>query len=180
MAVLVEAISVIVKTSVIESKYPDGNESFLADVPNQTLCADGELARVGFMTPDDVGVFIDILEAKGLVHLNGSEAVDIVVADQQSGFTTPCSWAQVGRTAIDDEEEQIITACQLVDSKCDQLVCPDDWAYEGSLSHTYGWVPTEHADRSLIFLRKEGGMTVYLNTLTGKEVFTGRTHEKKT
>ena len=177
MAVLVEAISVIVKASVIESKYPGGNEAFLADVPNQTLCADGELARVGFMTPDDVGVFIDILEAKGLVHLNGSEAVDIVVADQQSGFTTPCSWAEVGRIAINDEEEQIITACQLVDSKCDQLVYPDDWAYEGSLSHTYGWVPTEHADRSLIFLRNEGNMTVYLNTLTGKEVFTGQTNK---
>ena len=180
MAVLVEAISVIVKGSVIESKYPGGNDAFLADVPNQTLCTDGELARVGFMTPDDVGTFIDILEAKGLAYLDSGEAADMVVADQQSGFTTPCSWAEVGRITIDDAEKQIITACRLVDSKLDEVVCPDDWAYDGSLSHTYGWVPTEHADRSLVFLRNEGNMTVYLNTLTGKEVFTGRTHQNKT
>ena len=136
MAVLVEAISVIVKASVIESKYPGGNEAFLADVPNQTLCTDGELARVGFMTPDDVGRFIDKLEANGLQHVINGEAADLVVADQQQGFTTPCSWAQVCRMAINDDMNLAVTACVMVDSKIELLACPEDWEYEGSLSHT--------------------------------------------
>lgn len=175
MAVLVEAISVIVKTSTIDSKYVGGTDAFVKEVPNQTLCADGELARVGFMTPDDVGGYIDALESKGLVHLIDGESVDFVVADQQRGFTAPCSWAEIGRVPLDDDEKQSVVACQLVDAVSDQLICPDDWQYEGSLSNTYGFVPTEHADRSLLFLRTEDGMDVYLNELTVEEVFVGRT-----
>ena len=73
----------------------------------------------------------------------------MVVADHQSDVTTPCSWAEVGRIAIDAAEKQIITARQLVDSNCEQLACPDDWAYECSLHHTFGYASTEHADRRL-------------------------------
>jgi len=61
MAVLVEGISIILKASAITDKYPGGWESFKAEVPNQTLCADGELIRIGFMSPDDVKGFIDDL-----------------------------------------------------------------------------------------------------------------------
>ena len=54
MAVLVEAISVIVRAAAIHQKYPGGWEAFKRIIPNQTLCADNELVRIGFMTPDDV------------------------------------------------------------------------------------------------------------------------------
>jgi len=40
MPVLVEATSVIIKRSAIDEKWPGGWESFVRDVPNQTLCAD--------------------------------------------------------------------------------------------------------------------------------------------
>ena len=55
---------------------------------------------------------------------------------------------------------------------------PDGWVYEGSLSQTFGFVPTENADKSLKFLRHENGLDVYYSELTGKEVFVGRTGEK--
>ena len=54
MAFLVEAISVIVRCDAIERAYETGWDGFLEDVPNRTLCADPELARVGFMHPDNV------------------------------------------------------------------------------------------------------------------------------
>ena len=44
MAVLVEAISVIVRRNAIESKYRCGWKAFVDDVPNSTLCADDEIA----------------------------------------------------------------------------------------------------------------------------------------
>jgi hypothetical protein len=43
------------------------------------------------------------------------------------------------------------------------------------LSAGYDFVPTEQLDKSLVFLRHEGGLDVYFNRVTGKEVYVGRT-----
>ncbi len=56
MAVLIEGISVVVPVDVLEEKYPGGLDAYANDCPNQTFCCDGELTRVGFMTPVDVGL----------------------------------------------------------------------------------------------------------------------------
>ena len=58
MAVLVEAISVVVRRDAIGARYPGGWRGFLSIVPNSTLCADDDLVRVGFMAPPDVEAFI--------------------------------------------------------------------------------------------------------------------------
>jgi len=83
MTVLVEGISVIIKREVIERKFPGGWQAFVRDVPNQTLCADDELARIGFMLPNDVQSYISHLENFGLIFQQNEQAVDMVVADQQ-------------------------------------------------------------------------------------------------
>ena len=49
MAVLVEAISVVVRRVAIDRAFDDGWKAFVSRVPNATLCADDQLARVGFM-----------------------------------------------------------------------------------------------------------------------------------
>ena len=92
MAVLVEALSVIVRREAIVRKDSGGWSAFVAAVSNPTFCADFELVRVGFMHPDDVGGFIRRLNARGLTFLDGHEnAVDLVVIDQREGPTTPRS-----------------------------------------------------------------------------------------
>jgi len=82
MAVLVEAISVIVRMDTISSKYHGGWDAFIDDVPNGTLCFDGEIARVGFMAPTDVKAFRKDLERKGLQFLDNGKSIDIAVVDQ--------------------------------------------------------------------------------------------------
>ena len=69
MAVLCEASSVIIRTQSVEEKFTGGRKGFHESVPNRTYCSDGELERVGFLTPDDVGEFIDVLSAINL-YLN--------------------------------------------------------------------------------------------------------------
>jgi len=91
MAVLVEAISVVVRRDAIASKYPGGWDAFVDDVPNATLCFDGEVARVGFMAPPDVKAFLKHLERKGLQILDNGKFIDIAVVDQQTGFTRECN-----------------------------------------------------------------------------------------
>lgn len=68
MSVLIEAISVIIRADRLLERFPDGWEAFKRFVPNQTLCADGDLVRVGFMSPPDVEEFILALERVGLVY----------------------------------------------------------------------------------------------------------------
>lgn len=177
MAVLIEAISVVVKMSALCERYPGGWEAFRDNSPNQTLCADGQLARVGFMTPDDVEAFIEELESDGLVYLLDGDSQDIVVADQQRGFDAPCSWAECGDIEINGNS---IKACQAVEDDSHQLMYPDGWQFEGSLSQTYIFAPSEEVDKSLKFLRNEDGLDVYLNMMTGKEVFLGRTRKNVT
>ena len=58
MSVLVECYSVIVRRSAIESRYPGGMGAYEVDCPNQTLCADENLVRVGFMVLDDLNEFL--------------------------------------------------------------------------------------------------------------------------
>lgn len=174
MAVLLEAISVIIRMDSIHRLYPGGWEGFRNAVPNKTLCADPKLARVGFMSPIDVKSFIKGLEKYGLVYLDSGTCKDLVVADQQRGFSMPCDWAQCISTSIDGNH---IKACQVVDDDLFELMTPNNWHFEGSLSQTYTFSSIEHVDKCLKFLRHENGLDIYLSTLTGKEVYIGRTGE---
>lgn len=173
MAVLVEGISVIVRRKSIESKYPRGWEHFVENVPNATLCADDEIARVGFMNPKDVQNFIEHLEAYGLVFMKDEKAVEIAVADQLGGLTTACDWLEFGHINLDNSGSRV-AACRYLGSHLDVIITPENWKYEDSLSNTYIFAPSEDVNATLKFLRHENGLDVYLDLVTEKEVYAGR------
>jgi len=175
MAVLVEGISVVIKVSSIFEKISNGWEGFKELVPNDTLCSDSELARVGFMTPDDVKPFIRKLEDNGLMFQVKDRAEDITVIDQLTGSTIECDWIEFGHINIDNDPQKKVAACRLVGSNEDQIFMPERWNYETSLSSSYGITPIEHVEKGLKFLRHENGKDVYFNELTGNEVYVGRT-----
>lgn len=173
MAVLIEAISVVVKAQAIIAKYLGGWDQFQKETPNQTLCADGELARVGFMAPADVQNYISFLESRGLVFQADGKCIDIAVADQQRGFTIPCEWAEFGRIFIDPAQTQRISACKLKGSTQKIVSYPDAWDYENSLSKDHHFVQTENANQELEFIRNEGRVLAYKHLPTGKIVYRG-------
>jgi hypothetical protein len=141
-------------------------------VPNKTLCADDEIIRVGFMAPNDVKKFVATLEAKGLCYLEEDSSVDMVVIDQMRGPTTPCDWIEFGHVELSGNR---IAVARLAGSQLKQVITPPEWKFEGSLSQTFALVPAGAEDKSLRFLRHERGPNVYLNLLTGREVYMGRT-----
>ena len=171
MAVLVEGISVIVRVDRINDTYPGGWESFVFDCPNSTLCADSNIARVGFLDPDDVDSFCKQLEKYGLVSQREGKAIDFVVVDQLQGLTVDCDWLKVGHVEIDGNS---VAAARLSGCEVNIIDKPEGWEFEGSLSATPNFVPCESVDEDLIFLRKEGDLEVFLHKKTGKEVFRGR------
>jgi len=172
MAVLVEATSAIVRTEAIKERFPGGWGGFVAKLPNKTVCSDNELVRVGFLGPNDCKKFVDDLEREGLVFVRDDRAVDIVIADQMSGFMVPCEWAEFGRIKL--KPRQTVAAAQLKGSANTQLYCPDGWEYEGSITQRFGFVPAKADQQSLRFLRRQHGVDVYLNSADGKEVYVGR------
>ena len=176
MAVLIEGISVVIRAEVLLKKFPDGWDGFKKIVPNESLCADNEVVRVGFMTPQDVESFVKKLERNGLVFLKDGQAVDLAVVDQIRGPTSRCDWLEFGHVDIGENEPKV-AVCRLTGSKITEMVTPAEWEYEKSISSSFGFVPSEHADKWLKFLRHENGIDVYFNPLTGSEVYVGRTGE---
>ena len=94
MAVLVEAISVVIRKDAIRSKIPGGEKRFKLLIPNATYCDDGEVARVGFLAPPDVQKFVEELVDAGLTFVEDGKCVDLVVCDQQTGPIRDCDWIE--------------------------------------------------------------------------------------
>ena len=175
MPVLAEALSVIIKKDSIERLYKGGWNQFLMNCNHQTLCYDDDIARVGFMSPDDVGSFVKQMQAEGLSYLHNGEALDLTVTDQQTGSLEIANWLEFTKVDLSvNGNKQTLPVCQKKDSINKEIVTPKLWVYEGSLSQTFSFVPTEHIDKSLVFLRHENGCDVYYNKLTGKESYIGR------
>jgi hypothetical protein len=172
MPVLVEANSIIVRVDAIRARFAGGWEAFADDVPNSTLCSDGEIARVGFMNPNDGSDYIDRLVRFGLLFQRDGPGADIGVAIQGEGLAVPCDWLDYG--SIEIAPGQTVCAAWMKGNAGRQVFCPERWSFERSLSRQYVAVPPQHVGRSLTFLRHESGLDVYRDVLTGKEVFIGR------
>jgi uncharacterized protein YdhG (YjbR/CyaY superfamily) len=184
MAVLVEAISVIVRRDAINARFSGGWGEFLSTIPNHTFCADEDLARVGFMTPLDVEGFVRRLERGGLTFVRRGKAIDMAVVDQVRGPTVPAKWLEFAHLPLGDAGAEG-AACWLYEGPRVAagvhmpaggmtLVTPQGWTYEDSLSAGFQFVATEEMDERIKFLRHEEGMDVYLDLSTGKEVTVGR------
>lgn len=173
MAVLVEAISVIVRRPAIAERFKGGWPAFQRAIPNATGCYDDDLARVGFMSPAEVEAFVSVLEAGGLIFRRDGQAVDIAVVDQLRGPSVPAPWLEVAKVEL-FEPKLKVCACWLAGQKLDGIAMPAGWKFEGSLSDRPGFAAEGTEGDRLKFLRHEGGNDVYLDLISGKEVFVGR------
>jgi hypothetical protein len=87
---------VIVRRTTLDAKYPGGFDLYRAEAPNATFRYDDHLAAVGFMSPHDVGHFVDLLGLSGLNLVGRVGAFDdIAVVDQNQSPTMQCDWLTV-------------------------------------------------------------------------------------
>lgn len=138
MAVLVEGISVIIRADCLQNF--ETWDAFKEIIPNGTLCADGELVRVGFMSPDGVQAFVETLKSHGLRFNDDGPAIDIVIADQQHGFTSSCDWAEFGHVDWENDPGKPVAAARLLESRVRQVLTPDGWIYNKSLTQEFGFI----------------------------------------
>jgi hypothetical protein len=188
MAVLVEAISVVVRRDAINGRFRGGWARFVDLVPNDTLCSDDQLARVGFMSPADVESFVRHLEMGGLTFVRDGHAVDISVVDQMHGPTIPTEWLEYARVCLGDTRNKVATCWLFTEkrvaagvhmpAKSMGLATPDGWRYEDSLSANFKFVGNDEFEDKLKYLRTDGDVDVYLDRETGKEVFLSKTADR--
>jgi len=177
MSVLLEAFSVLVRFTSVVGKYEGGCEQFIRDVPNSTVCGDGEILRVGFMILTDLTGYIDLLKRRGLTHLDSNgQAVDVVVVDARSGPREPCNWLQFGsadlqKTGSEGLEKASIIWARLKGGQSERIMFPRGWQGPGKVQ----FVDAATGDRRLRFMRSEGNVDVFEDLETGKEVYVGRT-----
>lgn len=174
MAVLIEALTVVIRCEAIVKKYTGGIETFTASVPNKTLCADGELAGVSFMVPADVQRYIEHLEHNGLIYKESDTSIDIVVVDQIRGITSPCDWVDFGETNWNNDPQSPISVCCAKETKVDTVVVPDGWSYKKSLSANYKYIEAKEIPENLKFVRSEDGLDVLIDENTGQEFYVRR------
>ena len=173
MAVLVEAISIIIRRETIDEKYPGGVDQYIKDSPNGTFCMDEEITRVGFMSPDDVDAFIENLELLEFRCVNDGQYEEIAVVEQLRGFTLPCEWLEILDVTL-FEGNQKFRVCQIKGSALSGVFCPHGWNYETSLSKRVVMVETDKMDERMVFLRQENEWDVYRDKVTGKELYIKR------
>lgn len=140
MAVLIEAISVVVRLSDVKDKVPGGWEQFVRESPADMLCADSNIARVGFLDLAEAQAFVTGLEAHGLAFLTDGKSADIAVVDQGTGPTTPVDWLEFGIVPFLDGA---VTIARMVGDTENMLMTPDGWKFERSLSRAAGLTPDD-------------------------------------
>ena len=183
MAVLIEAISVVVRRDAVVRSFRGGWEAFRVIIPNNTFCADAEISRIGFMEPNAARNFIERLEFGGLTFVEDGEAKDLAVVDQQRGPTVDCRWLEFSRFSMGNSGYAL--ACWMWDKprkgygvhtsgKRIDLHTPPGWRYEGSLSQNFTFVPSEERNERLKFLRREGNLDVFQDNQTGEILFLPR------
>ena len=147
MAVLCEAISVIIKKKPIETNYEGGWNSFMVSIPNATFCTDGELVRVGFFTPGETENYVNELELKGLFfqreNFEDSKISDIAIVDQHRGPTLPWNWIEFGKFELKGHDGKISMCWLFEDERINvegthlkdlnmKLHAPEGWTPENS------------------------------------------------
>lgn len=141
---LVEGISVIIRAERLLEAFGGNWDRFKSLVPNDTLCADGELVRVGFLSPSETEEFCNALERTGLVFRDDAgDSRDFTVCDQQKGMTIPTDWATFGHTKWQGDAAKMVAGCQLVGSASKQLFTPDGWTFDQSLTENFLFFQTQ-------------------------------------
>lgn len=189
MAVLTEALSVIIKDNSLRNKYIGGLDEFLTTIPNDTYCSDGQLHRVGFMTPQDAEGFVRNLQRNGLIFVYENQCIDISVVDMLFGPTLKCNWLGFarqkffsGQEQYKHSEDEFSVAWLLPDSEIYKI--PLDKNNECNIFVSRGWtpdkaiygnnfIPNEKIKERLIELGNEGGVVKFLSVAEEEFVYVG-------
>lgn len=160
MAVVVEALTLVVRRAALDASYPGGADAYLEDLTGRGrsarwACADEHLAAASYYTPDIAHKIRSLMEY-GFVYEDNGTCVDLTVIDELTGPVVPCDWISWKR------DPGVSSVAWLASENPGELATPD------------GWTPA-HLARSdvrdedgMFKLAEEGGVETWLDTGTGE------------
>lgn len=178
MAVLLEAVSVVVRRDAIDERCVGGWEAFSNAVPTAVFCYDSEIACVGFMAVADAETLVAHLRALGLRVDSSTGEVDVCIVEQLGRSGQPASWLGVTRLATEEIGGEV-TVGYLIGTSEKRVVMPGNWKFAGSPSEKpLDFVRTD--DERLKFIRSENNVDVYWDSVQECEVYSARPYGGRT
>lgn len=175
MAIIIEAINIIIKREMVDNKCKGGFLGLLADISFMELPwhMDKELVRIGFMDPDSLNHFIPALIERG-IEFNE----DWCIVDMMSGPTQPCVWFGFGRQMLFKNGSNIgvsfgsysigwLKSKNHLGIICDEnkeyyLASPKGWTFNNAITNINN-VPIEDTKKLLISLGLPNGMVPFID-----------------
>jgi hypothetical protein len=167
MAVLIEAFSVVIRCDAIEARFVGGMQGLARTIPNNSACRDQHLVRVAFMDSADADAYISVLVERGLVAERDRASVDLAPIMQNKGITVPAEWLKYREIESNGTR---LSICWRTGTEPGEIAVPKGWTYDNTMT----WMPTSFVGDRLKFLRMDGGVEVYLDLQTSKELYVGR------
>ena len=162
MAVIIEAFSIIIRNSTIETKFPGGLDGYKKACPNTSLCTDGELCRVGFMTEVEISNYLKFLSENGISICDKNRRTQIAYVDHDGSLKWECDWIQV--VEIEGNLSSILTG-----TKVNKLVAPVGWKPGSSMIK----LNTDDIEREYEYLGIENNVHVFKNKKSGEKFYMG-------
>lgn len=163
MAVVLEGWGVVARRSAVQQKLPGGLAAWFEVAPHRVACADDHLCVVAFMVHQDAAAFLLKLDSMGLQGERDGAYEDAAIVGVDGPWQHACTWLRVGRYAG-------VQAAWMDGVDQDPLVVPLVWRPNSIVN-----LSSEEVERRLKFLRRDGGVEVFLDSETGEEIYRGRT-----
>lgn len=157
MAVVIEAITIVVRRDAVRRAFGGDEAAFEALAPNRSGRKDAHLHALGFMDHRDAAAFVTrALEPRGLAWARGEEAIDLTIVDQFTGLQHYTSWLEVGQYPV---EGGAVTAAWLKGTGPGALSTHAGWNLQGymglartPIAEMGAWqeVPSDHPGQRAI------------------------------
>jgi hypothetical protein len=165
MSVLIEGISLILRRTEVDVRFPGGTAALFDAFEDAAVCADRHLIRLGFLDGERVDDVLTALEGHGFRIAEDNRFLDLAVVDQVLGLSLPCDWLEF------DSAPGEPAYCWMKGEARGALVVPANWRYEHSLSRRFGRAASAPSEERYRWLRSEEGIEVYRDAESGQEVF---------
>jgi hypothetical protein len=96
MCVLIEGLTMVVRKYDLDTRYPGGTDTFLAEAiepdpgPRFACNTDEHRVNVGYYTPEELADALALLRAQWFADAEEGRVADIAFVDQHFGPSLPC------------------------------------------------------------------------------------------
>ena len=168
MPVLCTFISVIIRRDSIDKYFQGGWQRFVLELPNYSMCTDGELVNVGFMNPNAVLSYIEFLKSEGLQYEQSSNDQsktrsidDVDVVDRFDSDSDKRDWIEFGDKTFNDQKS---FCCWLKGTTKKTLAIPNSYNKGEVVYNIPPHISPDKFAERFSFLRTENDLDIYLDS----------------